>query len=331
MTRDNAGLRHWDVEVNWLINDWCNFDCRYCYPNAKRNQFAGPVDAAHVAESFDRTDLKWLIYISGGEPFLAPDFVDLCKRLITNHTLSLNTNLSPASVHDFAEAIDPVKIRCVHCSLHIEERERLGLVKDFLGKFRKLEEKGFYAFASYVLYPALLGRFEADYEFFKKEGIILRPKLFRGTVGPFGNVLNRRFLRRVNRRLGKTYPGGYTKTEKQRILAWMDQAAADGGFQTDHTEDEVFGRLSDVLLDRQFIDELPSFKGRLCDAGQCFAIMESDGTLRRCHDDRRCLGNLFNGDLRLDDSIKPCRAEVCHCPYIGYAHAAAPQTARYQQ
>jgi hypothetical protein len=85
----------------------------------------------------------------------------------------------------FKEKISPESVGFIHCSLHILERERLGLVGDYIDKFNILRKKGFYVFASYVMFPHLINRFEKDYEYFKKEGIILMPKIYRGNYNVF--------------------------------------------------------------------------------------------------------------------------------------------------
>ena len=123
-----------DVEVNWLVNDTCNFSCEYCYPGAKKNQFAGLRDTQAIVDAFDRTGWRWLIYLTGGEPFLMPNFVELCQGLTQKHFVSINTNLAHRDVYRFIETVSPERMRCVHCSLHMAEREKRGLVDDFIKK-----------------------------------------------------------------------------------------------------------------------------------------------------------------------------------------------------
>lgn len=308
-----------DLEVNWLITDFCNLRCRYCYPGSKKNKYIGFPDIQKISDGFDNTGSKWLIYISGGEPFLFPGFIELCQKLTARHIISVNTNLTHQDIYRFADTIAPEKTRCVHCSLHIQERKRLHSVKDFIKKYKMLEEKGFYVYASYVLYPPLLRRFKQDYEHFKSEGIIIRPKLFRGVYSKW-DIKNARFFWRMQHLFEKTYPDAYTKEQKQAILSYMDNSQQDGNFCVDHKEDIHNGRLSDVYLDKLLIDHLPSYKGSYCLTGKTFVRMTPTGDTYRCYDEDRYLGNLFEGNLKLFEKPAVCASNVCSCPYIGHRH-----------
>ena len=120
MLEENSKKVKCEMEINWVINDFCNFNCEYCYPDAKMNKFIGLRDISKIVDGFRRTGLKWLIYITGGEPFMFPRFVDLCEKLTKEHIISVNSNISHADVFHFAERINPERLRCVHCSLHIQ-------------------------------------------------------------------------------------------------------------------------------------------------------------------------------------------------------------------
>ena len=321
-----------EIEINWLINDFCNFSCTYCYPGLRKNEFSGIRDIQTIVDGFDRIGPELLIYISGGEPFLFPSFVELCDKLTQRHTISMNTNLAHKDVIRFAENINPEKVRCVHCSMHIQERERLGLIQDFIQKYKLLEGKGFYVFASYVLYPPLMKRFKEDYEYFKSQGIILRPKVFRGLYYRFEgqNFRIPRLVRRVINCLSpklysnifvRRYPEAYSKDEKEMILYYINKSQEDGSFNINHEHDIEDGRLSDVYLDQFFVDGFPSFKGSFCLAGKNFFRMTPEGEVYRCYDEKRYLGNLFEGDITVFKEPAKCVSEACSCPYMGYRYA----------
>ena len=309
-----------EMEINWLINDTCNFDCVYCYPGSKKNEFAGERDIQKIASGFKRTGLKLMIYISGGEPFLFPHFVDLCKELTKDHIISVNSNISHSDVFKFIKEINPERVRCFHCSLHIEERERRKSVKDFIEKYNLLKRNGFYTYASYVLYPPVIRRFKKDYAFFESEGIILRPKIFRGIYNKFNKITGLPVFKNIEPWFQRRYPNEYSKDEKKTILSYIRQSQVDGKFHISHEEDKWKGRLSDTYLDASFIDGLPSFTGKYCMAGKSFVRMSSRGEVYRCCDDATNLGNLFNGEIRFFEKPKRCRASLCSCPYIGYRH-----------
>lgn len=312
-----------DKEVNWLITDFCNFNCVYCFSGLIKNKFIGLPDIEKIVRGFNKTGLTWLICFSGGEPFLFPDFVTLCQKLTEKHIISLNTNLSHKDVYRFAEDINPDKVRCIHCSMHIHELKKRDLIKEFIKKFQLLKIKGFYVFASYVLYPPFFNEFFKDYDFFKSEGIILRPKVFRGGCNKF-NIFNLKIFKNLKifrdtvKLFEINYPGGYTKQQKKLILSYIERSQNEGGFNIKHKEDELKGRLSDVYLEERLIDGLPSFKGKYCMAGKVFVRMTPEGEVFRCYDDEQYLGNLFNGKLKFFNKPTKCKVKLCSSPYMGF-------------
>lgn len=72
--------------------------------------------------------------MSGGEPFLFPNFVKFCKELAKNHYVNINANFSLPNVKEFAKEIDSNKVIGIYAALHILERERLKIpIQDFAG------------------------------------------------------------------------------------------------------------------------------------------------------------------------------------------------------
>lgn len=304
-------------EVHWHINSFCNYNCSYCFLGARQQDgFRGRENIETAKDGFDKTGLNWLINITGGEPFFSPHFIDLCQGLSRKHKISLNTNLSHPDVFRFAERIDPARVGYIHCGLHIQECEKKGLIKDFGAKFRLLKDKGFYVYASYVMFPSVLKRFEEDYRRFKEEGIILRPKVFRGTV-PSLKRSSSLLPGRISGLLQREYPKSYSRQNRRKILSFMDRSQHDGRFLP------LFGPglpdrgLVDVGLDRNFVGGSLSFRGDSCDTGFLCVRMTPEGDVFRCHGSSRFLGNLFEGSLRLFDQPHRCPNDICLCPYMG--------------
>ncbi len=131
--------------------------------------------------------------MNGGEPFLYPRFVELCEKITKKHYMRIYTNLTSNNVNYFSERIDSERVEFINCSVHIEERERLGRVEDYINKFLLLRQKGFNVVATIVAYPTVLERFHQLYGFFKKYNITLLTTNFQGNYK------------------GKIYPQGYTK------------------------------------------------------------------------------------------------------------------------
>jgi organic radical activating enzyme len=103
--------------------------------------------------------------MTGGEPFLYPDFVGLCAALTRSHYISLNSNLPTSKFYQFAYTIDPKKVMVISAAAHISEREKSkNGVERFIEKVVYLQEKGFNVFVSYVTEPSLFPRIEKDFE-----------------------------------------------------------------------------------------------------------------------------------------------------------------------
>lgn len=316
----------YDIEVAWQINDFCNFNCVYCwlYKKDKNKMFRGIKDYSSLIDNFNKSGLTWLIHMSGGEPFFFPNFVKLCQELTGEHSISINTNLSHPDVWKFIETVSPEKVEFMHCSLHIREREKQKNVGDFIKKFKALQKRGFYAFASYLMYPSLIGRFEKDYRLFKDEGIILRPKVFwgyyYGMFRMFDYKLLReiRHLRGVRHLLRRTYPDAYSHKQRRIISSYMQRSDEDDNTNRGCASAKKTVNLS---LDNNWLGKLPSFKGKQCLAGYKFVRMDQNCEVYRCIDEKNDhLGNMSNGGLALFKGPKICNADICSCPYVGYRY-----------
>ena len=73
----------YDIEADWHLLNTCNYRCSYCFfpPDvlgSKLRLFATP---QQWRNGFDTAGVTWLVHITGGEPSIYPDFVDLCEEL----------------------------------------------------------------------------------------------------------------------------------------------------------------------------------------------------------------------------------------------------------
>jgi organic radical activating enzyme len=278
---------NYDVFADWLINNFCNFKCEYCHPMGS--------DKGHniekIINGFDETKLTWWIRMSGGEPFFQPNFEHLCKGL-EKHFISINTNLSAKNVYDFAEQVNPERVVDIQCALHIDERMRLNLVDDFIDKFKFMEEHGFNVYASQVMYPPILNRFEHIFDDFQEKGIYIRPKIFRGYYNQ------------------KRYPASYTEEEREKILSYLKEM--DGLPQAVQIGPN---------LEKHLIFGDVSFRGLLCKTGKDMVTISYNGDVFRCHGEMTRIGNIFEGRIKFLEEPKPCLTKICPCPYHGLRFA----------
>ena len=315
---------NYDIEIAWQINNFCNFDCVYCWLHgknwAKGERFIGINDTQKIINGFNRTGLKLLIHMSGGEPFFFPNFVNLCQELTKKHFISINTNLTHKDTFRFTEIINPEKVNFLHCSLHIQERGKTNKIKDFIKKYKLLQNQGFHVFASYLMYPHLIKQFKKDYVRFKSEGILLKPKVFWGNCARF-KIIDLAIFRKMRHFFGKHYPESYSAKQKNLIKSYINTSNYDENINVKIKKYPI-KRTIDLALDKNWLNKLPSFKGKNCLAGKKFVKMDQDGQVYRCNDEHHhYLGNLFSDKVKLFNKILKCSVDTCSCPYVGYRYA----------
>jgi len=320
---------HIDLEIKWKVTYRCNFRCPYCFCRNKWDIFPDELkDIDTIVEGFDRLGRTCQVFFSGGEPFLFPNFIELCKRLTQRHFISINTNISHKDVKRFAEEIDPRRVRFLNCAVHLEERLRKNILEDFIQTYNLLQNKGFIVFASYVVYPNLVKRLESDYAFFKSRGIILRTKVYRGKYLPFP-ILNHLLLWRVKwfkKYFMRRYPGAFSPKDKAIIRKCIDEGLRDRDTSSFPDVEKEGGRFLYPSLDKHHLDGVPSFKGYECQAGREVVTMDSLGEVHCCYDGKdRHMGNLFKDGIKLFDKPIICSYNSCSCPNLGFRYSKLKQ------
>jgi len=164
----------------WHITRACNLNCKYCCsPN--KNMHSPVVNIQRLSKALREHGREWTIHMSGGEPFLYPDFIGVCRELTKEFRIKVNSNLIHSTeVRAFSNLINPDKVELILASLHIEEMERLGMLEDFIGNVLLLKERGFKVIVKFVLHPTLIERFQGDCRYFDSRGIKLSAKPFQG-------------------------------------------------------------------------------------------------------------------------------------------------------
>jgi len=197
--------------ANWNMLYACNFNCHYCIQRniPKKGTVESVIHVKEVIKCLKTTNKKWRVRLLEGEPFVLPEFIEICCELIDNDLrISFDTNLSiTKKVIEFANTVDPNYVNGVLVSLHIEEREKRGAVEELIQNIYLLKNKGFnISQVKYVLHPSLLHRFEKDYEFFKTKRINLEPEAF---LGKYKNNF---------------YPDSYSTRDRALLLSYNPNA-----------------------------------------------------------------------------------------------------------
>lgn len=285
---------HYDVEADFYALTTCNYRYGYCFLSERALGAKLPESPPPAVwrDAFDATGRTWLLHVTGGEPFVKPDFVAWCEALSERHWLSINTNLSRPQVLDFAERVDPARVHFILAGLHLAERLRHGAVGTFVRHAQRLQQRGFTLIASVIVTPALVPQYPRLAAAFARQGLPLAPKILRGRVD------------------GRRYPDAYTPAEREAIAGWIDDAQAAYAPRLAALDEPP---TVDVLADRRLLDGIPDYRGRLCAGGQRFVQIRPDGTVLRCHS-HEVLGNVLHGTLRLAPVPRPCDTD--YCPYF---------------
>lgn len=135
-----------------------------------------------LLKTLDKTNLVFALsfFATYGDPFLVSNMVNACVELTRKHFIAFCTNLTPSSVAEFAERIDPKQVIKIHASLHIKELERQNMTHKYIDNFLLLKEKGFNINAVEVAYPGLADEVDRYREFFRFYGIDLTFTPFLG-------------------------------------------------------------------------------------------------------------------------------------------------------
>ncbi|HEY1101097.1 MAG TPA: radical SAM protein, partial [Myxococcota bacterium] len=112
--------------VSWNMNTTCNYRCSYCTQRFLDDRHRWATDTPAFLDAFGAlptsTGVPWEIKLSGGEPFLHPDFIDVIKGLVQRDLfVSVVTNFSrdDDTIAAFVDAAGD-KLRVLSCSLHLE-------------------------------------------------------------------------------------------------------------------------------------------------------------------------------------------------------------------
>lgn len=272
----------------WHLNRNCNFNCHYCFAKKERVENSKPGRGAKVdIEAFKKNNIDWgVISMSGGEPFLYPNFIELCKGVTDFARIRVTTNLSAESVYDFADKINAKNVLEIDCSVHIGERKR-DKYDDMIDKIIYLRKKGFHVFVKQVISPKIIDDYIETFDYFEGKGVLVSPKVMEGVWGL------------------KEYPQGYSRKEREIILEYAKKSESQLSMMEEHKfSTMVYGRLG--------------WKNKRCLAGYSSLQIQYNGDAYRCHGDNRYMGNLYKGDIVLDKKPKVCLANFCSCAIEGW-------------
>ena len=266
------------LEVSVVMNWECNYHCSYCFAQKplERSEFR-----RHSAQEWEeallsiyRTHGKCRLLLTGGEPLLYPDAVDLVIHLSRYHHVSVGTNLWVDKETLQRIALESnLQNLMISSSFHLEHSS----IDSFTEKCLLLKEHGVPNWSSAVAYPEYLDEMPGIKSQFEKKGLGI-------AFFPYVGLCN-----------GRNFPDEYSE-EELSILRHLD------GWHT----------IADHARQSKKI-ELPRTKGILCYAGVRLISVDPKGDVRRCMPVDRVIGNLFAEDFSLPKAPLPCPLDVCNC------------------
>lgn len=284
-----------DVEADWILMSTCNYRCIYCFwdTEALGRKISPPASVETLAAFFEATGLRWLLHLTGGEPFHYPDFLELCGLLTRQQVISINTNADSDRVLRFADTIDPGRVDFINCGVHLQQRVERGRVDQFIRNFHALRGAGFDVFASCVMYPELFATFPEVWAWWAEQGIPLIPKALQGW------------------HLGRAYPEGYTDHEQAMFFEYSGNANLAYANRFPHrTAPPTINPLNDAAI---FFSGPTDYRGQLCEAGRHFVRIRENGEIRRCGPED-VIGNIVEGWF--DRRTGPSLCTELECPYF---------------
>lgn len=185
----------------------CNYRCAYCFFDGHWEEYGRRFLAKSTPEwlaCWSRIQERCgraAVNITGGEPFVFPDFIALACGLSRLHwPINISTNASLLS-DEFMAAADPQRIS-VSVSFHPGYHQPAP----FLERLRKLRAAGFAGCNNFVAFPPQLGLLPELTARFQEIGESLKVVPFIGTFQ------------------GRSYPEGYT-AEQKKLLGMSDDWA----------------------------------------------------------------------------------------------------------
>lgn len=273
--------------ILWDLLKPCNFSCDYCYSERLTLRPRQRADRSlhDMLDAFAAHLPGWNVNISGGEPLIHRDCVDIVAGLVRRgHRVGLYTNLSMSSkLVDLCERVDPVGMEFINAGVHAMQRvDKDPELETFAHDFNYVKAAGFPIHASYIIHPENLHRVRNDVLRLRGDGVDLRIQVFRGMWR------------------GATYPAAFSDEQLAFVRQW--EASLDRGrvVRLDYTAD-----------------------GASCLAGMVYLEMDPNGDCWRCGSyrsmRRQPLGNLFDGTLRVRPGSTRCTMWACLSCRQGHA------------
>jgi len=187
------------VSFEWNIIYKCNFRCKYCFfegkweEYGKRNVILSVKKWIKIWEKIHSLYGRCAILITGGEPFIYPNFIELIRELSEIHyPINISSNGS-FNLNEVVENFNPEKV-----SISLSFQPGFNKLEEIVEKKNFLEDKGFHSdFINLCCYPEFFDKIKKWIEYASGKKVIMKLIPF---IGDYNGI---------------KYPEGYTEEEKE--------------------------------------------------------------------------------------------------------------------
>jgi MoaA/NifB/PqqE/SkfB family radical SAM enzyme len=154
----------------WFLTWRCNLRCAYCWEVQRIVKGELEPDPFRPAEEWTAAWnrlLPGMLDITGGEPFLQPNFLEMLEGFDDRIRVAITTNLS-RDMTEFVQRISPEKVVSMTLSLHPTQKLNFD---HFLGRALMLKNRGFNLTVNYVTWPEQLWLIPKYKDIIESEGL----------------------------------------------------------------------------------------------------------------------------------------------------------------
>lgn len=265
--------------VDWSITRKCNYNCSYCASRKWRSWNVRDPDPYIFLDYFIKyLSGSWYFMIAGsGEPFLAPNFLDVAKKLVAmGHTISIVTNFSAPldTIIKFCDIIGDNMIS-FNASLHLE----IVNYNEFLKKAIAVKQASSGDFCvTAVAVKGKIKKFKSVGEQFQNKGINFSLHLDKKYKGSKENI----------------FPN-YSKQEIDIIRSFKKKY---------YQKNDLMFKGSPCWAGSKYF-----VVGENGDAWRCWPAQN----YIKKSDKNEYLGSLLKGTFKLNNNAIACRAKYCYC------------------
>jgi len=315
-----------DYIVHWKPLDMCNYDCSYCEPYNHRTIDVSTMpkveDLIAVSDKIKAAvpeDKTVLVVLTGGEPFLIPNFELFLQRLVEHKfKIFIFTNGSmPAKMYErCSEALKSVNI---FLSFHPETAD----IEKFVNLTVRLKENGGKVEVRAMLVPTLFNRVNVLEEQLKPHSIGINKLIVFPLVNTTTQHINMPFqtsrhLEDYTQKSDLTLDY-FSEDEKAIIKSIEDERKNSAptnnrkNFKINLTvEEDGIIKTTQASAYSIIMKDLNKFKGWSCNVGMKKLAIDANGDMHFgiCKNDGK-IGNVFNDEIVFNTIPTICRRSQC--------------------